>query len=371
MSGIPGRREPSAERQSFVRSPAAVMLVSAAGQILMASDRMAVLLGVTPADMRNCALPVFLGGGPLHTDLPHQLRALQEDRVVSQSFLLPDRTELAATVSLTPLRGAGAVVTSVLMVVSPMSGRATAAADPVQGVHEHDLDIATFSHELRTPLHAILGSAELLLDELDGDIVRRRELTQTVDVSARHLLALINDVLDIMRLRSGKVVLDISLVSIGDVLESSLAFVRHAAAAKSIQLDSPEGVDPTGVWTDARRLKQIVANLLDNAIKFTGPGGSVFVAVACTPGRGVTISVRDTGIGMRAEVAQVIFEPFEQVATAFARSFGGTGLGLPVVKGLVETLGGAVTLTTTVGVGSEFVVWLPIGAPEDGPAASR
>lgn len=369
MSGLPAGREPSAERQTFVRSPAAVMLVSAAGQILMASDRMADMLGVTPADMRDCALPVFLGSGPLHTDLSHQLRALLEDRVVTQSFLRPDRTELAATVSLTPLRGAGAAVTSVLMVVSPMSARAVAAAGPEYSGHGHDLDIATFSHELRTPLHAILGSSELLLEDLDGDIARRRELTETVDVSARHLLALINDMLDIMRLRSGKVVLDISLVSIGDVLESSLAFVRHAAAAKSIRIYSPSVVDPTGIWTDARRLKQIVVNLLDNAIKFTGPGGSVFVATTFTREHGVTISVRDTGIGIRPDVAHRIFEPFEQVATAFARSFGGTGLGLPVVKGLVETLGGAVTLTTTVGVGSEFVVWLPIGVPDDAPAS--
>ena len=364
MTTGPGVRGPAPVRQELVRAPAALLLVSATGQVLMASDRMADMIGLTPDEMRSRPLQEFLGTGPLRDPATLDLHRLIEDCVISQAFRRPDGTSFAATASLTAIRGAGAAVTSVLVVVSPIgASHARERRTPLDdgAGRRQDLELATFSHELRTPLHAILGSVELLLEDLDGDLPRRRDLTHNVDISARHLLALVNDLLDILRLRNGKVLLDIEPVAVSDIIEGGLAFVRHAAAAKSITLLPPSGSAGIAIWTDARRSRQILVNLLDNAIKCTPEGGTVSLAVSFAPGQGVTFCVRDTGMGIRPELARLVFEPFEPATAAFVRAFGGTGLGLPVVKGLAEALGGSVTLRTEDGKGSEFVVWLPAG----------
>lgn len=235
-----------------------------------------------------------------------------------------------------------------------------------RSVFEHpDLFLAALSHEVRAPLHSILAATELLRDEADVSEARRNDLIDSIDGSARHLLEVITDILDLTRVRSNRMVFDIAAVSIADVVDSSVFRVRRAAERRAVTVTALAVPADATMRTDGRRLKQVLVNLLDNAIKFTPPGGTVDVQVDAQPGRGVRFVVRDTGLGIPDSMVTAIFEPFSQVRNALLSHHGGTGLGLPVVKGIVESLGGTVAASSRQGVaGSQFEVWLPDTAQE-------
>jgi signal transduction histidine kinase len=240
----------------------------------------------------------------------------------------------------------------------------TPPASSASVLERPDLFLAAVSHEVRAPLHSILAATELLRDEADVPEARRNDLIDAIDHSARHLLEVITDILDLTRVQSNRMVFDIATVSLADVVDSSLVMVRRAADRKAIVVNAAAVQRDATLRTDGRRLKQVLVNLLDNAIKFTPPGGTVSVDVDVDGRDGVRLAVRDTGVGIPDNIVATIFEPFSQSRNAFVSHYGGTGLGLPVVKGIVESLGGTVDVTTRQGAGSVFAVWLPTSAQE-------
>jgi len=224
--------------------------------------------------------------------------------------------------------------------------------------------LANMSHELRTPLNSILGMNEALQEQIFGAINERQiKALQTVENSATHLLALINDILDVSKIESGQVTLDLTATSIENLCKSSLAFIKQQALTKRIQVINQIPSYLPELMLDERRIRQVLINLLNNAVKFTPEGGTITLEVSHVATTAETSYLRfaviDTGIGISAENIQKLFQPFIQIDSALNRQYVGTGLGLALVKRIVELHGGKVGLTSEVGVGSCFSVEIP------------
>jgi PAS domain S-box-containing protein len=229
--------------------------------------------------------------------------------------------------------------------------------------------LANMSHELRTPLNAVLGMTEGLQDEVFGPINEpQRKALQTVERSGSHLLELINDILDVAKIESGQGELDYAPTAITRLCQSSLAFIKHQALKKRIQIATQIPLNLPDLKVDERRLRQVLINLLNNAVKFTPEGGRITLEVALRDPpetdpearAGLHIAVIDTGIGIAPENIPKLFQPFIQIDRALNRHYQGTGLGLALVKRIVELHGGQVGLTSQVGVGSRFTIALPV-----------
>jgi PAS domain S-box-containing protein len=220
--------------------------------------------------------------------------------------------------------------------------------------------LASMSHELRTPLNAILGMSEGLLEELCGTLnERQRKALSTIEKSGKHLLDLINEILDLAKIEAGKLQLQIAPVGVSSLVESSLTFVKQQAYQKNIKISTriPEGLPEIEV--DDRRMRQVLINLLSNAIKFTWEGGSVTVEVEMDAEEQlVRFSVSDTGIGIAPENMGKLFQPFVQIDSSLSRRYQGTGLGLALVRRIVELHEGGVSFESEVGKGSRFTVAL-------------
>jgi PAS domain S-box-containing protein len=248
--------------------------------------------------------------------------------------------------------------------------------------------LANMSHELRTPLNAIIGFSEVLKDGLLGEMTdQQRGFIGDIFNSGKHLLLLINDILDLSKVEAGKMLLDLEILPVTPLLKNSLSIVREKAAARRVRL-SLEASELGSMNADGRKLKQIVYNLLSNAVKFSPEGGEVTLRARIVPQANVgklagdwvgrtcprpesdaleflELSVSDTGIGISPEGLEKLFQPFSQIDTGLARKFEGTGLGLAMVKLLAELHGGAVAAESAVGQGSRFTVWLPFVGYED------
>jgi PAS domain S-box-containing protein len=222
--------------------------------------------------------------------------------------------------------------------------------------------LATVSHELRTPLHAILGWTQILLSRGLPDEELTRVVT-TIDRNARAQARLVDDILDVSRIVTGKLRLDARPIELYPLVQAVIESQRPAADAKSIYLSAK--LDPLAgpVLGDAHRLQQVIWNLASNAVKFTPPHGMVAVALE-RDGGGVRLSVRDTGPGIAAEFRPFLFQPFRQADASPSRSHAGLGLGLSIVRHLVELHGGTVDVESAgPGKGSTFTVRLPLAAP--------
>jgi signal transduction histidine kinase len=221
--------------------------------------------------------------------------------------------------------------------------------------------LANMSHELRTPLNAIIGFSQVLHDGLFGEVnAKQKEYLDDILTSGNHLLALINDVLDLSKVEAGQVQLELAPFSIGDALERGVSMVREQATRNDVQvtLHANGGVDL--VTGDERRIRQVVFNLLSNAVKFTPPGGLVDVTATRANGE-VRVSVADTGPGIAEDDLDRIFEEFQQTE-AGARQTEGTGLGLALARRFVEMHGGRIWCDSEPGTGSTFVFTLPAAA---------
>jgi signal transduction histidine kinase len=234
-----------------------------------------------------------------------------------------------------------------------------------------DSFLANMSHELRTPLNAILGMTEGLQDQIFGTVNERQlKALKIVESSSNHLLELINDILDLAKIESGHIELDFAIASIPLIAQSSLEFVKQQALKKQIRLTIKLAPNLPNLLIDERRIRQALINLLNNAVKFTPTGGgsvtlevkqqpSVLDKTTDTTQDYLQISISDTGIGIAPENIQKLFQPFIQIDSALNRKFEGTGLGLALVKRIVELHGGYVDLTSELGVGSCFTILLP------------
>jgi PAS domain S-box-containing protein len=249
--------------------------------------------------------------------------------------------------------------------------------------------LANMSHELRTPLNAIIGFSEVLGDGLLGEMTdQQRKFIGDIFSSGKHLLSLINDILDLSKVEAGKMLLDLEPVQVSSLFANSLAIIKGQAAARHIRLDMEVAEDLGSIRADTRKVKQIVYNLLSNAVKFSREGGQVTLRAVSVPraevgqlsasrkGRSTAlgdndfaeflkISVTDSGIGISPDGMEALFKPFSQVDSGLARKFEGTGLGLAMVKLLAELHSGSVAVESAVGEGSCFTVWLPLRAPDE------
>jgi PAS domain S-box-containing protein len=225
--------------------------------------------------------------------------------------------------------------------------------------------LASMSHELRTPLTAVLGITEALQEEIYGPTTdRQRASLQRIVESGNHLLALINDILDVAKIGAGTITLEYDSVLIESLCQASLRMVKEVAHKKKLTVKST--IDPavTFLSADTRRLKQILANLLSNAVKFTPTGGSIGLEVVGDVSRqAVDLTVWDSGIGIAQEDLGRLFQPFVQLDSRLARQYNGTGLGLTLVYQMAELHGGSVCVVSEPGVGSRFTVSLPWRVP--------
>jgi signal transduction histidine kinase len=218
---------------------------------------------------------------------------------------------------------------------------------------------ANMSHELRTPLNAVLGYTELLADGLYGDIPERaKQVLERVQINGTHLLALINDVLDLSKIEAGELSLTVEDYSLRNVVDTVLAQAGSLAQGKGLALVADVADDLPKGLADERRLTQVVLNIVSNAIKFTEQG-SVTISASAANGM-FEVAIKDTGPGIAPEDQARIFEAFQQVDNSNTRKKGGTGLGLSISKRLVEMHGGTVGVESEVGAGSIFFVKLPI-----------
>jgi GAF domain-containing protein len=226
--------------------------------------------------------------------------------------------------------------------------------------------LANMSHELRTPLNAILGFSEVLAERMFGEVnAKQAEYLQDILSSGRHLLSLINDILDLSKVEAGRLELELGRFHLPTALDNALTLVRERATRHSITLTQTVEERLGDIVADERKVKQILVNLLSNAVKFTPEGGRVVITATAANGV-ITIAVSDTGIGIAPEDQAAIFEEFRQVGRDDSRTQEGTGLGLTLAKKFVELHGGRIWLQSQVGQGSTFSFTLPVQLDETG-----
>jgi two-component system, NtrC family, sensor kinase len=223
--------------------------------------------------------------------------------------------------------------------------------------------LANVSHELRTPLNAVIGFSEVLLARMFGELnAKQEEYLNDIMASGRHLLSLINDILDLSKIEAGRMELELTSFDLPVAIENALILVRERALRHGVRLEMAADARVGTVVGDERKIKQVLVNLLSNAVKATPAGGQV--AVRAEPADGVVeVSVSDTGIGIAAGDQEMIFEEFRQAGGDYARRREGTGLGLTLARRFVELHGGKIWVKSEVGRGSTFTFTIPAGKP--------
>jgi signal transduction histidine kinase len=215
------------------------------------------------------------------------------------------------------------------------------------------------SHELRTPLNAIIGFSEVLAEGMFGEINEKQtEYLRDILESGEHLLSLINDILDLSKIEAGRMELEPMDFDLPSAVENALILVRERASRRGVTLERTIDERVGMIRADERKVKQVLLNLLSNALKFTPEGGRIDVRAAVTDGM-AEISVVDTGIGIAPEDQNAVFEEFRQVGTA-AKKVEGTGLGLALSRKFIELHGGRIWVKSQVGAGSTFTFTLPL-----------
>jgi len=284
--------------------------------------------------------------------------------------LRKDGTEFPVEISLSPLETDGGLL--VTSAIRDMTGQRQAEcalqeknAELERANKAKDSFLASMSHELRTPLNGIIGFAEFLSDGKPGTInAKQKEYLEDILNSGRHLLHLINDILDIVKIQAGKLELNPETFRLADVIAEVRAGVNPIAQNKHIQVEIEIAPGLGVVNLDEQRFRQVLYNLLSNALKFTADAGEVKIIAGFDGSHRLRISVRDTGIGINPEDIKRLFKEFEQLETGTDRRFDGTGLGLALTRKIVEMQGGTIHVESEAGKGSTFTVILPLVAAE-------
>ncbi len=386
----------------FENSNDGIFLISPRGQVLRANRRAHDLLrrpaeearGAEAGHKRGESLPELL------RDVDAMLQAVSRGEPVpsyERSFLHPDGRRIAVEISLSAVRNAPGDIHLVQSVVRDITERKK-AEEILRESHDRlhaanlalekasklkDEFLASMSHELRTPLTSILGIAESLEMQVHGPLNEKQfQSLKAIETSGWHLLDLINDILDLSKIEAGKLELHTEEVEIEEVCLASQQLVKGMARQKKQNIQFEMQPESISMVVDARRLKQMLVNLLGNAVKFTPEGGAVGLQVRGDPeGCAVHFTVWDKGIGIQLEKIGELFKPFVQLDSSLSRQYSGTGLGLSLVRRMAELHGGSIQVESAPGQGSRFTIllpWLPPGAtgapdlkPRRSPASSR
>jgi signal transduction histidine kinase len=242
--------------------------------------------------------------------------------------------------------------------------RIESAARELEAVSRHKSEfLANMSHELRTPLNAVIGFSEVLQARMFGPLNgKQAEYVDDILQSGRHLLSLINDILDLAKIEAGRTELEPTTFDLAAAIENAIVLTKERAVRRGLTLERRLDPDLGTVHADERKVKQVLINLLSNAVKFTPEGGTVTVAATRGP-KGVTLSIEDTGIGIAPEDQELIFEEFRQVGNAWTKKQEGTGLGLALARRFVALHGGELWVESVLGAGSKFRFTIPTAAP--------
>ena len=280
------------------------------------------------------------------------------------TYIRHDGSRFPALVSVTALRDAQNAIIGYLLIGTDNTARKQAIELEYANRMKSEF-LANMSHELRTPLNGIIGFTEFLIDEKPGPLrPKQKEYLGDVLNSARHLLQLINDVLDLAKVEAGKMELHPETFPVHKAVEEVAAVIKGVAQKRRIALGIEVGEGLDAVTLDQHKFKQVLYNLLSNAVKFSDEGGQVDIHVRRLDPHRLEVQVRDSGIGIKEEDINRLFTEFEQLDSGTARRFEGTGLGLALTKKIIEFQGGHIGVESEPGKGSVFIVVLPVMTEE-------
>lgn len=352
-------------RAIFERSPIGIGLTNMQGQVIDINPAMGQILGYSREELRGQRLTDYISPTKGELELYAQQFTEKHRLETERLFLRPDGELVWTQLSVSIIPDSNGKPEFFLTMIEDITERkqtelklraSQAAAEA--GSRAKSEFLATMSHELRTPLNAIMGLSQLLQQEIVGALnEKQKEYISCVYSSGEHLLDLINDILDLSKVEAGKEELLLLPLQVPEICQSVISTVWEQALTKGLELSSE--IDPQAdiCVADARRVKQMLLNLLTNAIKFT-PTGQVSLQVKKVSG-GITFTVADTGIGIDPSQFQFLFEPFKQLDSSLNRQYEGTGLGLALTRKLARLHGGDVTVKSALGKGSCFTLFLP------------
>jgi PAS domain S-box-containing protein len=338
------------------------------GRVIMASRSVEDLLGYTPEEIRGKKIADIYGDSEQRARFVRQLIAGGGEVENFESNMRRKNGELVwvSTTAHHYLDDQGKVTGIEGVTRNITEKRAAEAAMETAKeqaeLHDHAKSefLANMSHELRTPLNAILGFSDMIASQAFGP-VQERHVRQARDIhdSGQHLLAIIDDILDLSKIEMGHALLEEEEVDLGELVDGCMRLLEERANRSQVVISADLDDVPPRLRADRRKLKQILLNLLTNSVKFTPCGGTVVVSARMNGADTFEIGVRDEGIGMRAEDIPKVLEPFGQVESADVRKYEGTGLGLPLAKSLAELHGGTLQIASSEGVGTTVTVRLP------------
>ncbi len=354
-------------RDLLESTPDAILMVNITGRIILLNSRAEAVFGYARSELMGQPVEMLLPDRFREAHIGHRASFFAQPRTRSMGAGLDlharrkDGTEFPVEISLSPLETEeGQFVSSAIRDVTERKRFERTIQEASRLKSEF---LANMSHELRTPLNAIIGFSEFLVDERPGPLnAKQKEYLQDILTSGRHLLQLINDVLDLSKVEAGKMDLFPETFILSVAVEEVCSILSPLASKKNITVRKEIAPAVGNVTLDQQRFKQILYNLLSNAVKFTEDGGKVEIFAAPHDASWFRLQVRDTGIGIKPEDLGKLFIEFQQLDVGFARRYQGTGLGLALTKKLVELQKGSITVESELNKGSTFTVRLPLTA---------